>query len=67
LKDLGTNYKQNKKILEKQVQSAFVVLKGKMKEKWRKKSWELAILKKKSHPIRCWERLQKTSKEIFVT
>jgi hypothetical protein len=47
LKDLGTNYKQNKKILEKQVQSAFVVLKGKMKEKWKKKSWELAILKKK--------------------
>jgi hypothetical protein len=49
------------------MQSAFVVLKGKMKEKWRKKSWELVILKKKKHSIRCWEKLQKTNKEIFVT
>jgi hypothetical protein len=64
LKDLGTTYKQNKKILERQLQSAFVVLKSKMKKKWRKKSWELTILKKKGHPIRCWERLQKT-KEFF--
>jgi hypothetical protein len=65
LKDLGTTYKQNKKILERQMQSAFVVLKGKMKEKWKKKSWELAILKKQGHPIRCWERLQKTNKDFF--
>jgi len=65
LKDLGTTYKQNEKIIERQMQSAFVVLKGNMKEKWRNKSWKLAILKKKSHPIRCWERLQKTNKEFF--
>jgi len=65
LKDLGTTQKQNKKICERQTQSAFMVLKGKMKEKQRKKSWELAILKKKGHPIRCWERLQKTNKEFF--
>jgi polyhydroxyalkanoate synthesis regulator protein len=65
LKDLGTTLKKNKKILERQMQSAFVVIKGKMKEKRRKKSWELTILKKKDHPIRCWERLQKTNKELF--
>jgi hypothetical protein len=47
------------------MQSALVVLKGKMKEKQRKKSWELTILKKKGHPIRCWERLQKFNKEFF--
>jgi len=47
------------------MQSAFVVLKGKMKEKQKEKSWELAILKKKDHPIRCWERVQKTIKEFF--
>ncbi len=47
------------------MQSAFVVLEGKMKEKWKKKSWELAILKKKGHPIRCWQRLQKTNKDFF--
>jgi hypothetical protein len=47
------------------LQSAFVLFKGKMKEKWRKKSWELTILNKKGHPIRCWEKLQKTNKEFF--
>jgi hypothetical protein len=47
------------------MQSALVVLKGKMKEKLREKSWELTILKKKGHPIRCWERLQRTNKEFF--
>jgi hypothetical protein len=35
------------------MQSAFAILKGKVKEKWKKKSWELAILKTKGHPIRC--------------
>jgi len=65
LKDLGTTYKQNKKFFERQMQTPFVVRKGKINKKWRKKSWELAILRKKGHPIRCWERLQKTNKEIF--
>jgi hypothetical protein len=49
------------------MQSVFVVLKGKMKEKWKKKSWELAILKKKGRPIRCWERFQKTNNNFFIT
>ncbi len=43
----------------------FLKPKGKMKEKGGKTSWELTTLEKEGHPIRCWERFQKTNKEFF--
>jgi hypothetical protein len=67
LKDVGTTYKQNKKILDRQMQNVFVVLEAQRQNerKGGKMSWELTILEKEGHPIRCWERFQKTNKDFF--